>query len=134
MDTLTLGALAKCTGVHLETIRYYEREGLIPEPARKPSGHRIYLPSAVQRLRFIRRVQELGFTLAEIRELLSLRAEAGRDCGDVCRRAQTKLDDVREKIRQLKAIETALTALTDNCSGDRPVNECGILEALDADL
>jgi len=133
MPTLTIGQLAKESGVHLETIRYYEREGLIPAPPRKSSGHRAYQPDAARRLRFIKRVQELGFTLCEIRGLLALRAEPEEDCSEVCKQAREKLGEVRAKIRHLQAMEGALQHLTDGCSGDRPVSECGILEALDRD-
>jgi MerR family copper efflux transcriptional regulator len=133
MPTLTIGQLAKKSGVHLETIRYYEREGLIPAPPRKSSGHRAYQPGAVRRLRFIKRVQNLGFSLSEIRGLLTLRAEPAEDCSEVCKRAQEKLGEVRAKIRHLQTIEEALQHLTEGCSGHRPVGECGILEALDRD-
>jgi Hg(II)-responsive transcriptional regulator len=134
MPTLTIGELSKESGVHLETIRYYEREGLIPAPPRKSSGHRAYPPNAARRLRFIKRVQELGFTLSEIRELLTLRAEPDRDCSQVCEQAQEKLCEVRAKIRNLQSIEQALQHLTEGCSGHRPISECGILEALDREV
>ena len=134
MPTLTIVELAKESGVHLETIRYYEREGLMPAPPRKSSGHRAYPPSAARRLRFIKRVQELGFTLSEIREWLTLRAESDEDCSEVCRQAQEKIGEVRTKIRQVQAIEEALQHLTAGCSGDRPISERGILEALDRDV
>jgi Hg(II)-responsive transcriptional regulator len=134
MSTLTIGELAKESGVHLETIRYYEREGLMPAPPRKSSGHRAYPPSAARRLRFIKRVQELGFTLSEICELLTLRAEPAEDCSEVCKQAQEKLGEVRAKIRHLQAIEEALQHLTAGCPGDRPISQCGILEALDRDV
>jgi MerR family transcriptional regulator, copper efflux regulator len=130
----TIGQLAKESGVHLETIRYYEREGLIPAPPRKSSGHRAYQPGAARQLFFIKRAQELGFSLAEIRGLLTLRAAPGEDCSEVCRRAQEKLGEVRAKIRRLEAIEEALQHLTEGCSGGRPVSECGVLEALDRDV
>ena len=131
---LTIGQLAKESGVHLETIRYYEREGLIPEPPRKSSGHRAYQRGATRRLRFIKRVQKLGFSLSEIRGLLTLRAAPYEDCSEVCRKAQEKLGEVRAKISQLQAIEEALQRLTESCSGGRPVSECGVLEALDRDV
>src|SRR5882762_6805290 len=104
MPTLTIGQLAKQSGVHLETIRYYEREGLIPAPPRKSSGHRAYQPGAARRLRFIKRAQELGFTLSEVRGLLMCRAEAAEDCSGVCKQAQEKLGEVRAKIRHLQAM------------------------------
>src|SRR5438034_9037931 len=128
---LTIGQLAKESGVHLETIRYYEREGLIPAPPRKSSGHRAYQPGAARRLLFIKRVQELGFSLSEIRGLLTLRAAPDEDCSEVCRRAQEKLGEVRAKIRRLQTIAEARQDLTEGCSVDRPVSECGAFEALD---
>ena len=131
---LTIGQLAKESGVHLETIRYYEREGLIPAPPRKSSGHRAYQPGAAQRLLFIKRVQELGFSLSEIRGLLTLRAAPDEDCSEVCRRAQEKLGEVRAKIRRLQTIAEALQHLTEGCSGDRPISECGVFEALDRNV
>ena len=134
MRTLTIGELAKESGVHLETIRYYEREGLMPAPPRKSSGHRAYPPGAARRLRFIKRVQELGFTLSEVRELLTLRAEPDKDCSEVCKQAREKLGEVRAKILHLQDIERALQHLTEGCAGDRPISECGILEALDRDV
>src|SRR2546421_11311184 len=94
---LTIGQLAKESGVHLETIRYYEREGLIPAPLRKPSGYRAYQPAAARRLRFIKRVQKLGFSLGEIRGLLTQRAAPDEDCSEVCKRAKEKLGEVRRK-------------------------------------
>ena len=134
MPTFTIGELSKETGVHLETIRYYEREGLMPSPPRKSSGHRAYPPNAGRRLRFIKRVQELGFTLSEIRDLLTLRAEPDQECSQICEQAQEKLCEVRVKIRNLQAIEQALQHLTEGCSGDRPISKCGILEALDREV
>ena len=131
MPALTIGQLAKKSGVHLETIRYYEREGLIAEPPRTSSGHRAYQPGAARRLRFIQRVKELGFSLSEIRGLLTLRAAPDEDCSEVCRQARQKLGDVRAKICHLQAMEDALRRLTEGCPGHRTVGECGILVALD---
>src|SRR4051794_37191114 len=99
METLTIGQLAKRVGVNLETIRYYEREGLIPPPPRKSSGHRAYSASAVSRVRFIKRAQELGFSLAEIRELLHLRVAPAQLCTDVISQIDAKTREVEEKIR-----------------------------------
>ncbi len=134
MPTLSIGELAKQSGVHLETIRYYEREGLMVAPPRKSSGHRAYPPSAARRLHFIKRLQELGFALSEIRELLALRAKPNEDCSQVCKQAEEKLGDVKARIRHLHSIEEALQHLIAGCSGDRPIGECGILEALDRDV
>lgn len=128
---MSIGELARRTQVHLETIRYYEREGLMPEPRRLTSGHRSFDHSAIGRLRFIRHAQELGFSLAEIREILALRAHPDRQCTDVCRQTRQKLKEVNEKITHLLAIKRALARLARACSGDRRIRECGILEVLD---
>src|SRR5712692_7252086 len=128
---MSIGELAKRTRVHLETIRYYEREGLMPEPLRLASGHRTFDQGAIRRLRFIKRAQELGFSLVEISEILALRAHPENQCTDVCRQTRQKLKEVNEKISHLLAIKRALTRLTRACSGDRRIRECGILEVLD---
>lgn len=131
MQNLRTGELAKRAGVNVETLRFYEREGLMPEPPRRMSGYREYPPESVQRIRFIKRVQELGFSLREVRELLALRVERGTTCADVRLKAQEKAREVRQKITDLKAIEWALENLTATCSGDGPLTECPILESLD---
>ena len=131
MDGLTIGELAKKGEVHLETIRYYEREGLMPPPPRKPSGHRVYSPSAVRRLRFIKRAQDLGFSLAEIKELLALKLHPDQLCTDAVKRIEVKLHDVKEKLRQLRAIERILTRMKNSCDGNRHVSDCAILESLE---
>src|SRR5579872_2122286 len=131
MTQLSIGQLAREAAIHLETIRFYEREGLMPVPARLASGHRTFDGAALRRLRFIKRAQELGFSLAEVRELLDLQAQPDRDCADVCQRAQQKLADVEQKIKDLARIKRALRHLTENCRGGRPIRECGILEALE---
>ncbi len=131
MSQLSIGQLAREADVHLETIRFYEREGLMPVPARLPSGHRTFNEAALTRLRFIKRAQELGFSLAEVGELLDLKAQPDRDCADVCHRAQQKLADVEQKLKDLARIKRALRHLTENCRGGRPIRECGILEALE---
>jgi len=128
---MSIGELAGRANVHLETIRYYERAGVMPEPPRLPSGHRTFDQSALGRLRFIKRAQELGYSLAEIREILRLRAHPEQRCGDVCRQARQKLKEVNEKIRRLRSIKRALTRMTSACSGDRRIRDCGILELLD---
>jgi MerR family copper efflux transcriptional regulator len=129
--TLTIGQLAKLGQVNLETIRFYEREGLLPEPPRSRSGYRAFPEGAVRQLRFIKRAQELGFSLAEIRQLLALKAEPNGDCAKVCRQAREKLLEVDQKIHHLQAMKRALQRLTRACSGNRRMSECGILENLD---
>jgi len=130
---LKIGQLAHGAVVNLQTIRYYEREGLLPEPPRLSSGYRLYPDSMVRRVRFIKRAQEIGFSLAEIRELLSLRADGRRERTAVRALTQAKIADIDGKIRTLKAMRTALNRLADRCSGCGPVSECPILESLDSE-
>ncbi|MGI9071805.1 MAG: MerR family transcriptional regulator [Bryobacteraceae bacterium] len=129
---LKIGDVAERGGVNLQTIRYYERERLLPEPPRLASGYRMFPESAVRRVRFIKRAQELGFSLAEIRELLSLRENADAGAQDMRERARAKIADIDEKIRTLRAMKNALNALAENCPGCGPLSECPILDALDA--
>jgi MerR family copper efflux transcriptional regulator len=131
MQSLTIGALAKRGGVHLETIRYYERRGLMPPPARKSSGHRAYASAAVERLQFIRRAQALGFSLAEIKELLAFKAPPDRSCAEAAKRIQDKLREIEEKIKDLRAIQRTLSRMKKSCEGHCLVSECPILESLE---
>jgi len=127
--TLTTGALARAAGVHVETLRYYERRGLLPEPPRRPSGYREYPEAAVGLVRFIRRAQGLGFTLAEIEELLGLRDLA--DCTAVRRLAEAKLADIEKKLRDLKRLRRVLRGLTAQCADEGRVGHCPIVESLE---
>lgn len=131
MTTYTIGKLAERADVGIETIRFYERRGLIPEPPRTGSGYRQYPESEAARIRFIKRGQELGFSLSEIKELLALRVDTDMDCGDVRRRAEAKIADVERKIRDLQAMKNALEALTLACAGRGSTSECPILDAMD---
>lgn len=133
MESLKVGEVAKQAGVNLQTIHYYERRGLLPKPPRTGSNYRAYPTDAVLRVRFIKRAQELGFTLKEIKELLSLRAAPRTRCSDVRRRAEAKVQDIDEKVRTLQAMRRALTKLIGECSGSGPVTECPIVEALDSE-
>lgn len=131
MKHLTIGKLAKRAEVNVETVRYYERRGLIPRPPQRNSGYRQYPQDIVARIQFIKRAKELGFSLKEISELLSLRVDPNTTCGDVKRRAETKITDIEEKIRVLQRIKKALTRLIVLCSGEGPTSECPIMEVLD---
>jgi Hg(II)-responsive transcriptional regulator len=131
MKPLTIGEVARRASVGVETVRFYEREGLLEEPARRQSGYRQYGEGAVARLRFIRRAKALGFTLKEIRELLALRLDPGATRADVRRRAEGKVADIEAKIRDLTAMRQALLRLTAACDGQGPAAGCPILEALD---
>ncbi|MDK1031917.1 MAG: heavy metal-responsive transcriptional regulator, partial [Planctomycetia bacterium] len=117
MKPLTIGKVAHHAGVGVETIRFYEREGLIEEPPRRQSGYRQYPEEAVSRIRFIRRAKELGFSLKEIKELLSLRASPRARCADVRKRAEAKINDIEQKVRTLQRMKKALVKLTVACSG-----------------
>ena len=110
---------------------YYEQRGLIPEPPRTGGDCRIYDESYVERICFIKRAQELGFSLREIDELLELGLDPDRDCGDVRAKATAKLENVREKIRDLQRIEMVLERLAISCSGEGPTSVCPILEAME---
>ena len=128
MPSMTIGRLAKEAGVNIDTIRYYERNGLIPKPVRRPSGYREYETGDVRRLRFIGRAKQLGFTLAEIAELMSLSAD--RDVGGVKRRAEQRLDQVEHKIKELQRVRRGLKTLIDACPGHGDVERCPIVAAL----
>lgn len=131
MQSLTIGEVAKAAQIGVETVRFYEREGLIAEPPRRPSGYRQYPPDTVRRLRFIRRAKELGFTLKEIGELLDLRVDPAKSCADVRTLANSKVADVEEKMGDLARIKAALEKLSRACRGKGPTSECPILDALD---
>ncbi len=130
MKMLTIGRLACRAGVGIETIRFYERKGLLDQPPRSPAGYRQYPPEAVQRLMFIRRAKELGFTLGEIGELLALGSNPGTTCADVRQRAARKRDDIDRRIRDLGKMRLALDMLLASCPGDAPSDQCPILQAL----
>ena len=128
--TLTIGQLARRAGVGVETVRFYEREGLIFEPPRRPSGYRDYPHETVTRIVFIRRAKELGFSLKEIRELLELRVQPRQNCARVKESAEAKIADIDTKIAALRRMRRGLTALTKACEQRRPTKECPILASL----
>lgn len=127
---LKVGEVASGAGVNLQTVRFYEREGLLPAPPRLTSGYRMFPDSAVLRVRFIKRAQELGFSLMEIRDLLSLSGKGG--ARQVRARTKAKIADINEKIRALQGMKDALTDLADRCPGCGPLSECPVLDALEA--
>ncbi|MHB1872278.1 MAG: heavy metal-responsive transcriptional regulator [Steroidobacteraceae bacterium] len=131
METLGIGALAKRAGVRIDTIRYYERSGLLSPKTRLQSGYRRYSEAELARLRFIRRAQALGFSLKEIRELLTL--SKGRDVARVKRAAQTKLADVEQRIAALERMRSGLASLIAACPGHGEPSDCPILRALGAE-
>jgi MerR family copper efflux transcriptional regulator len=131
METLGIGQLAKRGGVGIDTVRYYERNGLLAPRDRLTSGYRRYGELEVARLRFIRRAQALGFTLKEIKDLLALSAQ--RDVGRVKRSAQAKLRDVETRIADLVRVRDGLATLIDACPGHGRSADCPILRALTED-
>ena len=128
MDSLGIGQLAKRGGVGIDTVRYYERNGLLEPRGRLASGYRRYGELELARLRFIRRAQALGFTLKEVKELLALSAQ--RDVGRVKRSAQAKLRDVETRIADLVRVRDGLATLIDACPGHGRAADCPILRAL----
>jgi len=131
MSGLTIGKVARRAGLAIDTVRYYEREGLLEKPARSASGYRHYRPDAIARLRFIRQAKELGFSLHEIKELLSLRVAPGKSCADVKVRAEAKIADIEQRVAQLTRMRRALVKLAVACSGRGPTSECPILDAME---
>ncbi len=131
MNSLTIGRLAKEAGVNLETVRFYERRGLLPRPPRSASGYRLFPVEAARRLRFIRRAQELGFSLKEVGELLSLRVSRRTTSAAIRARAEAKVVDLQERIRSLESMKKTLQKLTKVCDGCAPLAECPILDSLD---
>ena len=130
MEKLSIGELAKKANVNIETIRYYERRGLISEPPRNKSGHRQYSQEAVKRADFIKKCQRLGFSLKEIEEILELRITPKSTCADMKTRVTEKLTDVDQKIQELVHIRDALNRLLKKCTGKGPIGRCPILEEL----
>ncbi len=130
METLTIGKLAKRVGVSTDTIRFYERCGLIETAARSESNYRLYSEDDALRLRFIRRAKSLGFTLAEIGELLVLSSDPAATKADIKERALQKIDKIRDRVRDLTRIQAGLEQLVAQCDGHGPVDDCPILAAL----
>jgi DNA-binding transcriptional MerR regulator len=129
---LTIGKIASLAQVSADTLRYYERERLIPPAAKSAAGYRLYERDALRRIRFIKQAQQCGFTLTEIRALLALRGNNAACCRDVRRVAFEKKMQLDAKIKEMKVMSKALTHLIDECSADsRPLDDCPILAALE---
>lgn len=126
-EPMQISAFAEAADVPKETVRYYERRGLMPEPARSASGHRRYDQADVARMRFIKRAQDLGFSLQEIDHLLTLRDAPDADAASVKALAEQKLDELADEIRALRHREEELTRLVAACDGRGPADECPIL-------
>ena len=131
MRAMTISQAARAAGIGVETVRFYERRNLIMRPPKPPDGgFRRYPPETIGRIRFIRQAQGLGFSLREIEELLSLRADPASDCGQVRERAVAKLGDVQRKVRELQRFRRALEELIAACPGRGALRACSIMEAL----
>ncbi|MCK4502512.1 MAG: heavy metal-responsive transcriptional regulator [Desulfuromonadales bacterium] len=131
MAGLTIGKVAKGAELGIETVRFYEREGLLEPPERTASNYRIYSSQAITRLRFIKRAKTLGFTLKEIKELLSLRHNPSASKSDVKVQVEAKIDAIKQKISDLKNIQNTLETLDECCNGKGPTDDCPILKALE---
>ncbi|HCX67491.1 helix-turn-helix domain-containing protein [Parvibaculum sp.] len=128
---MSIGELAKATGTKVVTVRYYEKIGLLPEPPRTSGNYRAYSAAHRERLHFIRRCRDLGFTLEQVRELLDLSRKTDRDCAGVDRLALDHLAEIERKIADLKKLEAELRRLSACCQGGR-IGDCRIIEALSA--
>lgn len=133
VNLLSIGQVARNTGVSVETVRFYEKQGLIEPPRRTAAGYRQYPPGTVRRVRFIQRAKDVGFTLKEIGELLALRRKPGTSCADVKLRATRKIELIDQRIRDLTEIRDALTRMAIKCSGRGALSDCPILEELETE-
>lgn len=130
MKLLKIGQVAKQSDISVETVRYYEKRGLLPTPQRLDSGYRVYPETVLQRLHFIHRCKDLGFSLQEIRELLNLQTEPETSSALVKEQVEHKIGLVKLKIAELKKIEHSLEQLSDLCCGDGPISDCPIIDFL----
>ena len=133
MSNLTIGQLARDLGMGASTLRYYERVGLLRPLKRTTAGYRLYGSDAAARLRFIRRAQDLGFSLEEIAQLLDLSGDPNASAGDVKHITQEKIADIESRIRDLERMKVALAILDARCDGHGPTGQCPILAALNQD-
>ncbi len=131
MDIFSIGQVAQRAGVGVETVRFYEREGLLEEPPRRVSGYRQYSEQVITRLHFIKRAKLLGFSLKEIAELLRLRVDARTSCKEVKQRTEAKIAEVEQKMVELQRMRQALLQVASLCTGQGPVSACPMLDALD---
>jgi MerR family copper efflux transcriptional regulator len=129
-ETMTVGTAARRAAVKIDTIRYYERRALLPRSPRTEAGYRTFTEETVQRVRFIKHAQALGFTLNEIKQLLALRLTPGKTCADVRSRTEAKIAGIERKIRSLQDMKRALQQLVSACKSDGPASKCSFLENL----
>jgi len=133
MKDLTTGQLAREAGVKIDTVRYYEKRGLIQKPPRKDSGYRMFSEDAVKRIVFIKHAQEIGFSLQEIEELLLLRVSSKATCSEVKKRTEAKIVEVEGKILNLQRIKKALEKMAEICRGNKQIGDCPVLDLLDTE-
>ncbi len=128
---ITVGVLASETGCNVETVRYYEKSGLMPEPSRSQGGHRLYSFDHVKRLTFIRRCRELGFSIKQVKNLLMMIDEPGHCCGEVKEQALSHVEEIQEKIEDLRQLEKVLLSMSEQCHTDEyAAQNCPIIESL----
>lgn len=130
---LTIGKLSRATGITVEAIRFYEKQGLIAAPDRTPAGYRQYPEETVRRVRFIQQAKDAGFTLKEVGELLTLKRGSRDTCSQVRMRAEQKLEDVERRLVELNLVRGALSSLVKRCGNNNDMGECPILDALEPD-
>lgn len=131
MKPMTIGKLAKAAGISAETIRYYERSGFLPSPGRLASGYRVYGSESIRLIRFIKEAQALGFTLAEVSELIHITADEHAECSQINEKATKKLKEIAKKIATLKKMQAGLKVLAKRCPADeQPLSECSIINHL----
>ncbi len=133
MKLLTIGKVAEQTGLGIETIRFYERKGLIATPPRPSTGYRHYPEEIVERLHFIKRAKKLGFSLKEIGELIALRIDPGSTCAQVKLRTEEKIAAIEDRIVGLERMRRALQLLANSCAEAGPNDDCPVLESLDGE-
>ncbi|HYS56503.1 MAG TPA: MerR family DNA-binding protein [Thermoanaerobaculia bacterium] len=130
---MTIGEVAKASGVGVETVRFYERKRLIPQPRRPTAGRRQYDEEIARRIRFIRRAQDLGFSLTEVKQLLDLRLDARRSCSEVKAEAEAKIAAIDARIASLRKMRKSLRSLASSCSGEGSTSACPILDVIESD-
>lgn len=128
---MTIGQVAIRAGVHVQTVRFYERKGLIEKAPRSASGYRQYTAETVRRIRFIKHAQEVGFSLREIDDLFSLRLDPDTTCSDIQQQALRKVAEIEERMASLEQMKQALTTLALQCGANKTLSDCPILDALD---
>ena len=134
LKTFTIGQLAKAAGVNIQTVRFYEREGILKPQSRRESGYRIYNDESLKRLSFIRQAKDLGFSLEDIQSLLNLRVRSVERCSQVRARAEQKIKDVQQKIAHLKKLEKTLKKLVSDCKNRVISDCCPIIEKMEIPL